>query len=117
MEKGDAYHWEITTRDGSVMAQYSDDGCRNKWQDIERDAVTMILLRSTLAHLPDHVVFIDRDAGNRFLRYFGRGFLKNRGSGYKLVEYAFCIVTKAFRVYVLSDGRMILTPASYELRL
>lgn len=96
MTKSDAYVWQATQKNGLTF---------DRGDDL-RNAVRVAF---TSATLPSHE-FIGLD----FIRRFGRGYIRAAG-GY-LVEYVHCVVCASCRIYVYSsNGRVLITPADYEL--
>lgn len=116
MGMADSYSWLIQTSDGKVIKKRERDGSLNKWRDIDRDKIIRFSFQPQLPLLPKHEIFIDIHNGNKFIKYFGRGFLKQKNN-FKLTNYIFCVVTKQFRVYVTHMGELMVTPKDYEIRL
>ena len=110
MELPDLYAWEIQTVDGTLYKK----GGSIKWQKIDPESVLRASLVPTLFGLERVDVFCG--PGNRFVGWFGKGFLK-QVNDFKLTEYAQCIETEQQRVWVLSTGRVIITHPGYNLRV
>lgn len=109
MKPNEAYAWELELVDGSIVSQLGGE----RWQDVDPGKVLRVSLVPR-AGLPRHDVYCH--AGNQFVRRFGRGFLK-QSRGFHLAEYAQCIQTEQFRIYILADGRTIVMPPDFELYL
>jgi hypothetical protein len=117
MKVSDLYYWEIELSTGETYAQWSPAGNEAKWKDVrDLDNVIRASLIPKLSALPRHDCFIDIDNGHRFIRRFGRGFLKQK-EGFELRQYLNCIVTNRFRLWVFPDGRTIITPPDQEINL
>lgn len=101
------YRWELEMDDGTVLAQNT-----HRWQEADPDRV----VRASI---------VPNGSGRRvdmfgpgFWGWLGRGFLKPVLGRYALAEYAHCIETDHHRLWVLaSDGRVLLTPPDYVLRV
>jgi hypothetical protein len=117
MKVSDLYYWQLELSDGTIYSQWSKDGNECKWKDVDHlDKVVRASLIPKIAVLPRHDCFIDIANGHRFIRRFGRGFLK-MSEGFELRRYLNCIVTNKYRLWVFPDGRTIITPPDKELRL
>ena len=113
----DLYYWQLELADGTIFSQWSPDGQECAWRDVDRlDQVVRASLMPKIAALPRHDCIIDIDNGHRFIRRFGRGFLK-MNEGFELRRYLNCIVTNQYRLWVFPDGRCIITPPDQEIRL
>ena len=97
----DWYNWQATRPDGSLLTEGGDlSGC-----------VMVSLIPHERVLLPRHDF-----TGLRFIRRFGRGFLRGMGGGMK--EYLHCVVTDSCRIYLKSsNGSIVITPTDYELYL
>lgn len=95
----DRYSWEAELDDGTLLTKGGD----------LTGAVRFSLLPMNPL-LPRHDF-----TGVKMERRFCRGFLKALGGGLK--EYVHCLVCAEFRVYVKSNGGIIITPKEYELNL
>ena len=111
-----AYSWEIETTEGGIRKQYEEDGKENTWKDLPLEKIIRLSFIPSIPLLPQHDVIINHEKGQRFIRRFGRGFLKQK-INFNLAEYVNCCVTNHFRVYVLSSGRCLVTDPDYELYL
>ena len=116
MGMADSYSWAIQTVDGEIIKKRNKDGSLKKWQDIDKDKIIRFSFVPMLPLLPQHEIFIDIMRGNKFIKYFGRGFLKQKNR-FKLSDYVFCVITEKFRVYVNHMGAMTITPKDYEMKL
>lgn len=100
------------------LRQYNEDGSENTWKQLNPNEIVRVILRPRqLPMLPTHRVLIDRDRGVRFVRRFGRGFIKQTAQGFQLAGYLNCIVTTHFRFYALHTGECVITDKDYELYL
>jgi hypothetical protein len=109
------YGWEVEHVDHSVVRQFNEDGTENPSTMIRAEEVVRasIYLRST--DVRRFNALIDRSIGERFVKRFGRGIMKDVG-GMKLVEYIHCIETTHYRLWVMSStGQAIVTKPDYEL--
>jgi len=107
MELPDIYYWELETADGDVFSRQRG----NKWQEANPEEVLRASLIPQVSVLPRHDVFFHKD--NLFKGWFGRGFKQQTSRGFRLVEYAHCIDTQQFRLYVLHHGRSMITHPGY----
>ena len=108
------YSWEIILRGGKVVRQYNEDGSENTWKSVKPEDVYRFRLVPALVFMPVHEVICSK--GVKFIRRFGRGFIKQGNDGFKLREYANCVVTNKFRFYVLSNGTAFVTDLDFEYR-
>ena len=117
MKVNDLYYWQLELSDGTIYSQWSADGQEQKWKDVQNlDKVVRASLIPKIKLLPRHDCFIDIAKGHRFIRRFGRGFLK-MSEGFELKRYINCIVTNKYRLWVFPDGRTMITPPDKEVRL
>ncbi len=117
MRVSDLYYWQLELSDGTIYSQWYADGQEQKWKDVENhDMVVRASLIPKLMTLPRHDCFIDIANGHRFIRRFGRGFLR-MDEGFELKRYLNCIVTNKYRLWVFPDGRTMITPPDQEVRL
>jgi hypothetical protein len=118
MKINDLYYWQLELSDGTIFSQWSADGKKeHAWKDVERlDQVVRVSLIPKIATLPRHDCIIDINNGHKFIKRFGRGFLK-MSEGFELRRYLNCIVTNRYRLWVFPDGRAIVTPPYQEIRL
>lgn len=115
MSPNTAYAWEIETSDGQVFRQYDEHGSEQTWKTIELDKIVRVSMMPSLSLLPRHDCFLDASKGEKFLRRFGRGFIKQATEGFRLKEYINCIVTNRYRLWVFSSGRVIVTNNEQEV--
>jgi hypothetical protein len=121
MQLSEIYQWEIETADGTVRQQYLDYGTECRWQDIPAgDIIRASIVNRVTAQR--HDCMFNRDMGEQFVRRFGRGFIRMVSGGNQesvgVSEYAHCIVTTNYRLYVLSTtGQAIITHKDFELYL
>ena len=104
------YIWEIETVDGQVYQR----GGKKRWQEIDPETVLRASLIPADSGRQRVDVFCSSD--NRFVGWFGKGFLK-QANNFKLSEYVQCIETEQSRVWALSDGCVMVTHADFELRV
>lgn len=117
MQPNQLYYWQMETSDGIVLSQYDEEGIEQSWKKIKPESVVRVSFIPVLPILPRHDVFIDIKDGERFIRRFGKGFIKNSGDGFKLKEYLNCCVTNRYRFWVFSNGRTMVTRRDYEVYL
>lgn len=111
------YSWEMEVLDGTVTSQYAADGKEQTWKNLEPDQIVRVSFIPAINLLPRHDILIDIGKGDRFIRRFGRGFIKSGPpSGFDLKLYLDCIVTNRCRYYVVSNGRSICTHRDHEIR-
>jgi len=108
------YTWEMELADKTILKQYEPDGKENTWKSLAIDQIVRVGFVPSIAILPKHNVIIDRDKGIRFVRRFGRGFIKQK-DGFRLSEYVNCVVTNRYRFWVFSNGSTLVTDPDYEL--
>ena len=93
MKVNDLYYWQVELSDGTIYSQWSPDGKEHSWKDVQqRDKIVRASLIPKITALPRHDCIIDINNGHRFVKRFGRGFLKMR-EGFDLKRYLNCIVT------------------------
>lgn len=114
MKPNMVYRYEMETLDGTVLKQFEDDGTENTWKSLDTDKIIRVTFIPAIATLPTHNVFIDHSAGEKFIRRFARGFLKQK-IGFNLAEYVNCIVTNRYRFWVFSNGNCLITQKNYEV--
>lgn len=117
MKPNTIYAWEMETADGQVLKQYEADGTENTWKQLDVNEVVRVSFISGIAVLPAHNIFINREKGERFVRRFGRGFIKQSPEGFQLAGYLNCAVTNRYRFYCLHSGQCFVTDPDYELYL
>lgn len=110
MELSGLYDWEIETISGAVYRKGGD----KRWQEIDATSVLRVSLIPNARNLAPVHVYCSPD--NAFVGWFGKGFLKQQDE-FRLSEYAQCIETEQQRVWVLSDGKTIITHPDFELRV
>jgi len=112
----DAYGWEVELTDHRVISQYNEDGSENPSSMIPPEEVVRASVVPRGGGRPPHHVLLDRARGERFVRRFGRGILKDHGAGVKLTEYVHCLVTTHYRLWVLSStGQSIVANPDLEV--
>lgn len=117
MKVNDLYYWELELSTGEIFSQWSPDGNESKWKDIKKlELVVRASLIPKVAPLPRHDCFIDIAKGQKFVKRFGRGFLKQTDN-FQLRQYLNCIVTSHYRLWVFPDGRTMITPPDQEVYL
>jgi hypothetical protein len=117
MEPNLIYFWEMETCEGEIRAQYDGNKKEQTWKTLPLEKIVRVSFIPTINILPKHDILIDLTLGDRFIRRFGRGFLKQGSDGIKLREYINCCVTNKYRVWVFSSGRVIVTPPELEINL
>ena len=117
MKINDLYYWELELSTGQIFSQWSDDSNERNWKNIKKlELVVRASLIPKIAVLPRHDCFMDIAKGERFIRRFGRGFLK-QSDNFELRQYLNCIVTNRYRLWVFPDGRTMVTPPDKEIYL
>jgi len=115
MEIMKVYSWEIETSDGQITKQFNEDNTENTWKKLDVDKIVRISFIPSLKVFPQHDVFIPLNKGVRFVRRFGRGFIRAKAE-FKTVEYVNCVVTNRYRFYVFhSSGRVLITDRDHEV--
>ena len=110
------YGWEVEHADHSVIRQYNEDGSENPSTMIRVDEVVRASILPRASGMPRHDILLDAVRGERFVRRFGRGILKDHGAGVKLTEYVHCLVTTHYRLWVLSStGQSIVANPDLEV--
>ena len=117
MNPNQLYRWQLESLDGIVLNQYDEQGNEQSWKKIKAESVVRVSFIPTLPILPQHDIFIDIKDGERFIKRFGRGFIKQTKEGFKLREYLNCCVTNRYRFWVFSNGRTMITKRDHEVRL
>jgi hypothetical protein len=114
MKISEAYQWEVEEPSG-IIRQYNDDGSENSSSMIAITEIVRISIIPRVAGLPRHDVLINQEKGEKFVRRFGRGIMKNNG-GYMLSEYLHCIETNRYRFWVFSStGQSLVTNSEFEV--
>lgn len=117
MKVNDLYYWEIERSDGEIFSQWSPNGNETRWRDVDKlELVVRASLIPKISTLPRHDCFIDISKGEKFIKRFGRGFIK-QSNNFKLSQYLNCIVTNKYRLWVFPDGRTMITPPDREVYL
>jgi hypothetical protein len=111
------YAWQAETTGGDVLDQYNSDGTEYTWKSLNPDEIVRFSFIPALPLLPRHDVLIDHADGERFVKRFGRGFIRQGPDGFKLREYLNCCMTNRYRMYVFSGGRCTCTRPDYEMYL
>lgn len=118
MKINDLYYWEVELADGKIYRQWDPDGGECSWRDVPAiESIIRASLVPKITSLPRHDVIIDIKAGERFVKRFGRGFIKQTAEGFKLKNYLNCIVTNRCRLWVFPDGHTMITRPDYEVYL
>src|SRR4030042_2988305 len=117
MDLKEVYQWEVETADHTVTRQYNEDGSENPSSLIPAgDVVRASLLPRVPEGRPRHDILLDPSKGEKFIRRFGRGIMKNKGEGYVLAEYLQCVVTSHYRLWVFSmTGQSLVTNPEFEV--
>jgi len=110
MELSEHYTWELETVDGQVYRR----GGGTRWQDVPAATVLRASLVPNAVGLSRVDVFCHQD--DQFAAWFGKGFLK-QSAHFNLTEYVQCIQTTQRRVWVWSDGRVLVTHPDFDLRV
>ena len=112
------YSWEMETVDGVILKQYEENGKENTWKNLDVSKIVRVSFIPCIPILPRHELLIDIDQGDRFVRRFGRGFIKHdKADGFGLKIYLNCIVTNRCRFYVISNGRAVCTHRDHDIYL
>lgn len=107
------YAWQMETIDGEVLTQYDKEGKEVSWKTLDIEKIIRCSFLPRVLGLPRHDIMIDLSAGERFIKRFGRGFVKQDNSK---TEYVNCCMTNRYRVWIFSsDGRVIITKNDFEL--
>ena len=109
------YTWEMETANGEIRSQYDESGVENTWKTLPLEKIMRVSFLPAIPLLPRHDVFINPDNGEKFIKRFGRGFLKQKKDGIKLREYLNCVVTNKYRFWVFSTGRTMVTEKDREV--
>lgn len=117
MDVRTVYNWEIETVDGVILSQYAADGKEQSWKNVDTEKVVRFSYVPTVPLLPRHDVLFDLPNGDRFVRRFGRGFMKQK-DGFEIKEYLYVVVTDKYRLYVFgASGRTLITKPDLEVYL
>ena len=116
MQLSEIYQWEIETADRRVISQYKEDGSEVPSTTIPIDQVVRASIIARIGDFPRHDILIDLSKGEKFIKHFGRGMLKDNGGGYRLAEYLHCIETSTYRLWVFSsNGQSLVTNKECEI--
>ena len=103
MDIKERYKWEIELKDGTIIT----DGNKFKFDDVVRCSYIPVI-----KIFPRHDIIF---SGFKFKKRFARGFIVQR-KGMK--EYAHCVITDKFRIYIKSsNGHSLIVDKDYELRI
>lgn len=118
MKINDLYYWEVELSNGTVYRQWGEDGNECSWKNVKTpEFIVRASLIPKVKSQPRHDVMIDLAVGEKFVKRFGRGFIKQTAEGFKLKNYLNCIVTNRYRLWVFPDGQTLITRPDYEVRL
>ena len=117
MKVNDLYKWQIELNTGEIISQYDLEGNEKSSKVIIPDKVVRVTYIPSLSILAQHNIIIDKNSGEAFIRRFQRGFIKQQKDGFKLKEYLHCCITNRYRVYIFSNGNILITHKDYELYL
>jgi len=118
MEPSEVYVWEMETDNGTVIKQVDDDGVEHRRDEVDPHVVVRFTLkpRQKGSPLPSHSAIVDHEKQERYVRSFGRGFIKDLGlAGYGLKEYVNCVETSFYRLWVFSNGQCLTTNPGFEV--
>jgi hypothetical protein len=117
MDVRSVYNWEIETVDGTVLTQYDENGKEQSWKNVDAEKIVRFSYVPTVPLLPRHDTVFDLPNGERFVRRFGRGFLKQKDN-FEVKEYLYVVISNHYRLYVFgSSGRTLLTKPDLEVYL
>ncbi len=111
------YQWQIeykTVTGNSLILNRFDNGREQSSKSVDPQAVIRVSLLPAVPILPQHDVIINHDAGEFFVKWFGRVMMKPRQN---LVHYLNCIQTNRYRVWVYTDGKVQITDPNKEIYL
>lgn len=118
MKINDLYYWEVELANGTVYRQWGEDGNECSWRDVDTpEFIVRASLVPKVDALPRHDVMIDLSAGEKFVKRFGRGFIKQTEAGFQLKNYINCIATNRYRLWVFPNGNTLITRPDYEVHL
>lgn len=110
------YTWQVEINDGTVISQYDENRIEQSLKHVNSDMIVRISYIPAIGLLPQHNIVIDKTIGEKFIRRFQRGFIKQQPNGFKLAEYLHCCVTNRYRVYIFSsNGSTLITHRDYDL--
>ena len=114
----DNYSWEVHTIEDVVYSQYLESGQELSFSIVPVDKVCRISLIPKQPYLQRHDCALDYGKGDRLVKRFGRGVIKETPQGFATTEYLQCIETNNYRLWVFSsNGRSLITHKEYELYL
>lgn len=106
----------METASGKVVSQYGNDGREQTWKGLE-DVVRVSFI-PVVPLLPRHDCLIDIAGGERFVKRFGKGFIRQTKDGFRTVEYVNCCMTERYRFWVFhSSGKALVTSPDFEVRI
>jgi len=111
------YQWELETSDGIILKQFDENRIEQSWKQVDADKVVRVSFIPQLEILPRHNIFIDHTKGEKFIRRFGRGFIRQKSTGFKLSEYVYCCVTNRYKFWVFPNGHTMITHPDYEFTI
>ena len=122
VELRNRYGWEaehLGLNGEEVVRQYNGKGDKETPSTkIRAGEVVRFSIVPRVSGLPRHDILIDRNLGEKFVRRFGRGFMKDKGKGIRHFEYLQCVVTNKYRLWVFSTtGRILVTNPDFEVYL
>ncbi len=116
MQLSELYGWEVEDDEHNVVRQYNEDGSENPSTLIPVDKVVRASIIPRIEGLVRHDVLLDWEKGHKFVKRFGRGFIKQKEDGLKLTEYLQVIITTNYRLYVFSTtGQSLVTDKDFEV--
>jgi hypothetical protein len=110
------YQWQIeyqTVTGNSLVLNRYDNGREQSSKQVDPKSVIRVSLLPVVPLLPQHNIYINPERGEYFVKWFGRGILKN----YSLAHYLNCVQTNRYRVWVHTDGRVWITAPDHEVYL
>ena len=114
----DNYMWEVLTVEGVAYSQYLETGQELNFSIVPVDKVCRISLIPLILGLQRHDCVLDYEKGDRLIKRFGRGIIKQGEQGYNTAEYLQCVETNNYRLWVFSsNGRSLITTKDFELYL
>ena len=114
VEPSEVYGWQVRDAKGNVHNQYGKDGREFPFPSIAPEMITRISFEPRVEGLPPHCLIFTDDL--KFVRRFGRGFIRVGADGLEARYYLYCVVTNFFRFYLLPDGRVIITHKDFEMK-
>lgn len=112
------YSWEVLTIEDVVYSQYLETGQELSFSIVPVDKVCRISLIPRQPYLQRHDCVLDYEKGDRLVKRFGRGVIKQTDQGFDTAEYLQCVETNNYRLWVFSsNGRSLITNKDFELYL